>query len=151
MSFTVSTPNHNQVVSWISQSEPKIDQLRSIIMQLGDIAGTVIMDGIKGHIRTGATVESIQSWVVSSSGNDFALAVGSLNRGNQLRWLDKGRGEVRPVKARMLRYWLPSGAIVFSRYSRATVGIGFMAQATSRISVEAPKVIQSVLNVPYSS
>ncbi len=147
MSLTLETSNGNAVQQYIENKQVTPAQLSSIVQQLSDIAAYTILDYQKNHVRTGQTVQSIEAWMLENTGTRVSMAVGSRTRGNQLRWLDRGRAEVRPIRAKMLRFALPSGIFIFTKYARATQGIGFMDAALAKVASSAPQVINSALNM----
>jgi hypothetical protein len=152
MSITITAPNQQQVVTHVLEKQVTLAQLQSIILNLAEIAHSSIMFAQQGHIRTGNTSASIEIWTVDSSGNRFAVAVGSRARGNVLHWLDRGRGEVLPKTRKMLRFIAyPSGQAVFTRRSRATQGLGFMAEAAAKVQTATDDAVHRALNVTYTT
>ena len=152
MNVTIETPNHAQVIQYIQNIAATPMQLEQIVQLMAQEALRSMREDLASHSRSGATIESLETWPVTNTATSYALAVGTQTRGRQLRWLDKGRGEVRPIhltktgKMGFLR-WLswPSHAIVFARYARATAGLNIMQKAGALAMVQSGAIVAKTL------
>ena len=98
------------------------------------------------HSRSGLTRDSLNTWVVFSAPDSISVAAGTRSRGQILKWLDRGRGPVRPTTRKVLRWFtFPEHIAVFSRYARATQGTALMTKAGAEAINQAPNIIQRTL------
>ena len=152
MELRIETPDHEHVRSWIVSKNITFPQLQSMIIQMCDVAGYSMMEDLGSHTRTGQTIRSIEAVPVELGETRVAYFVGSRIRGNQLRWLDKGRGEVRPKhltpkgKLGYLRFITRDGILIFTRYSRPTAGIGLINKAVTQALSRASTIIDAQIN-----
>lgn len=79
--------------------------------------------------RDGDGVYLVGNTAMSVDGFPYPLAV------------ETGRRAVRPVNAKYLRWWSPSGEIVFSRYSRAVGADPFVQPSIDNTSEDVEKLI----------
>ncbi len=151
MSYTIETPNHGNVVYSVAQRQPTFATLQSVVNRLADVAGYSLLESMQGHNRTGLTVRSIEAWTVAMSTSSYAVAVGSRTRGMQLKWLDRGRGEVRPKhltksgELGYLKFVAKDGATIFTRYCRPTQGVGLMERARGAVQAQAERILAETL------
>jgi hypothetical protein len=124
-------PNHEQVINRLDRILP-YTSFEAIIQTAAKTAEQTIKQSLNSHNRTGETSDSVTTWTITKSDQVITLAVGSQTRGNILRWLDKGRGPVKPVNRKALR-WLthPDQVVVFAKYSRATKALNIMQPAAA--------------------
>jgi hypothetical protein len=89
-----------------------------------------IKTALTPHSRTGETIASVHAWEITKTNTVIKIGVGSQSRGQILKWLDQGRGPVKPVNRKCLR-WLthPDQVVVFAKYARATKALNFMQPA----------------------
>ncbi len=153
MTLRIETPNHSKTMEWIMNRNITFPQLQSMIIDMADTAGYSMLEDLGSHTRTGQTIQSIESVPVELSESRVAYFVGSRSRGQILRWLDKGRGEVRPKhltpsgKMGYLRFLTyPEGVIIFTRYSRPTIGIGLIQKAVDRAMSRVSSIIETYIN-----
>lgn len=145
----VETPTHEKVVKSIQAQSPTQAQLLSIVFEIAGVAEQQILNYMQSHFRTGATMSSIRRRIVYANALGVAVAVGSQTRGQVLRWLDLGRGEVRPLRRRFLRYLLhPSGVVMFSKYSRATQASNIMRIAALEAVAASDSIVKRSMSNP---
>jgi hypothetical protein len=122
--------------------------LESVMQRIAYAALDSIRAGMASHSRSGLTRDSLNTWVVSVSPDFVSVAAGTRSRGQILKWLDQGRGPVRPKTRRVLRWFsFPEHIAVFSRYARATQGTALMTKAGVDAIGQAPAIIQRTLTV----
>ncbi|MFA5307147.1 MAG: hypothetical protein WC365_06900 [Candidatus Babeliales bacterium] len=145
----VSTPYHAVAVQNLQMRNITPGQLESFLTEVANADMQVLLDYLSKHIVTGETIGSIRMRLLERSNDKVSVAVGTQSRGSQLRWLDRGRGEVRPVNRKFLRYIAhPSGVIIFSRYSRATQPSNIMQTAATTALAKAPEIAQRIIAMP---
>jgi hypothetical protein len=147
LQLTVEAPNGQLVASQISTAQITPRMLQTYVSEVANVHQSMLLEYLGGHIRTGQTIGSIRARIVESSADRCTVAVGSQQRGFQLRILDKGRREVRPVNRKFLR-WIahPSGVVVYSKYSRAVHGSNIMNRAAASAMSRAPEIAQRVVS-----
>jgi hypothetical protein len=148
MTLRIETPDHERTLEWINERNITFAELQSVVIQMADVAGYSMIEDLGTHVRTGQTIQSIEAVPIELSETHVAYFVGSRQRGQILRWLDKGRGEVRPkhlTKSGQLGYLrfltYPEGLVIFTRYSRPTVGIGLIEKAANRAMARVSNII----------
>ena len=148
----VSAPNHAVAVQAIQARNITPGQLESFLTEVANADMQVLLDYLSKHIVTGETIGSIRMRLLERSNDKVTVAVGTQTRGSQLRWLDVGRKEVRPINRKFLR-WIshPSGVIIFSRYSRATQPSNIMRTAATVAMSKAPEIAQRTIAVPQGT
>jgi hypothetical protein len=122
-------PSHEQVTGKLDLILTKT-RFETIIQTGANAALQSIKTVLSSHSRTGETLASLQVWTITNSDEAISLAIGSQKRGNILKWLDQGRGPVKPVNRKALR-WLthPDQVVIFAKYARATKALNFMSPA----------------------
>lgn len=146
MSESIQLPNENSINIALTNILGQTD-FEDIMQRIAFTALENMRESMTGHNRSSLTVESLMMWPLEQSNNQVSIAVGSQSRGQILKWLDKGRGEVRPVNRRFLRWFTwPEHVAVFSRYSRATTGIGLMIKAGDVGITQAANITTETLN-----
>lgn len=140
----IEIPDHLHVLEKLAEADFTTEQLEQVVLDMCRIGENSIREAISDHVRTGVTLASIESWLVQHDPNIVSYATGSRSRANQLYWLDQGRKEVRPVRARRLRWIDPNGIVVFSMYSRPTVALNFMRRAGLDALSQASAIIENV-------
>ena len=148
----VSAPYHATAVQAIQLRNITAGQLESFLTEVANADMQVLLDYLSKHVVTGETIGSIRMRLLERSNDKVSIAVGSSTRGSQLRWLDVGRKEVRPINRKFLR-WIshPSGVIIFSRYSRATQPSNIMRTAATVAMSKAPEIAQRTIAVPQGT
>lgn len=149
MEIQVSVPYHDAVKNQIATRNMSPQQLEGFLLEIGNANMQTLLDYLSKHMVTGQTFSSIQIRTLERTRDRVTIAVGTQSRGRELRFLDKGRREVRPINKRFLR-WVahPSGAIVFSRYSRATQPSNIMKTAANVAITKIPEAATKVLQTP---
>lgn len=61
---------------------------------------------------------------------------------NHAKWVDDGRGPVRPINCQFLRYYI-AGRVIFSKYSKPTKPARFSERARMVLEMNATDRIQS--------
>ena len=61
-------------------------------------------------------------------------------------WVDKGRGPVRPIRAKRLRWFGPGGRPIFSMYSKPSKPAHFSDMAAMHFLFDAPSKIQAAID-----
>lgn len=146
MTVTVQTPNSITVTAQLNSILNPVD-FEDIMQRVAYSALESMRQSMQGHNRTGLTRDSLTTWGLEASPERVSVAVGSQSRGQILKWLDKGRGEVRPKNHKYLRWFtFPEHIAVFARYARATQGIELMEKAGADAMNEAPQIIQRTLS-----
>lgn len=149
MDIQVVAPNLNQAVQQVTQNALSPQQLLSFTNEVAKVAEENILNYLAKHIRTGQTFYSIRRRLVESSPQRVSVAVGSDSRAFQLRILDKGRGEVYPIRAKRLRFTLfPSQIVIFARHSRAVPASGIMSQSAELALAKSKALADSTLRTP---
>ena len=122
------------------------EQLESFVTQVATVGLNVLLDYLQKHFRTGNTMSSVNMRFIERSPTRVTIGVGSQTRGHILRWLDRGRGEVYPVRAKRLR-WLswPEGIVIFARHARATQPSNIMQAMAEQAMSQAPAIAEQTL------
>lgn len=97
--------NYQDHLRWVSLLEVKGEKLHRITQELALEFERALKEIVHQDTKrpTGATAASIESWPLSVTIDHVRYAVGSKSRGHVLRWLDRGRREVRPKRIRSAR------------------------------------------------
>lgn len=145
ISIHIDIPDHDHTITKVWATDITNEQLDEIISRIARVAAESIRIAIGDHVRTGETLASVTSWSLGAIAGGIGYAAGSMTRGAQLYWLDAGRREVRPVTARYLHYFTwPEQVEVFSRYSAATMPLGFMRRAGLDALAQSSPIIEEV-------
>jgi hypothetical protein len=146
MDITLSFPDHEQVINVLNSKLNSAD-FEAIINAGAFHALESVRNVLRSHVRTGETLESVTTWKITDTPQVLSIAVGSQTRGQILKWLNNGRGPVRPKNKKCLR-WLtfPDQIVVFAKYARATKPLKFMEPAgetaLNKAAEEATKLLQ---------
>jgi hypothetical protein len=147
MDIVIQTPDTTQLISQLD-TVLSAEDLEAVMLRVAYAALESMRNSMLGHSRTGLTRNSLNSWLVSSAPGTVSVAAGTQCRGSFLRWLDVGRGAVRPKNRKVLRWFtFPEHIAVFARYARATQGTALMAKAGADAIDQAPQIIQRTLRV----
>ena len=116
----ITLPDHERIYRQISDLPTVSDQVLYRTMQLyaEELAGRMREKTPSNLGHTRASIE------VREEG-PLHFGIGSYSRGHILRWLDLGRGPVRPVTKKALHFFIGDEE-VFSMYSRATEPLDIM-------------------------
>ncbi len=152
VNILITTPNHSQAVQDVQLHDPSPDVMENVLQQVARVAEESLLNYLQGHIRTAQTMSSIRLQTTEKSLNTVSVSVGSVGRGAQLRWLDKGRGEVYPIRAKKLR-WIsyPEGVVVYAMHSRATQASGCMKNAGDEAIARIGSILTQTLTTPSYS
>lgn len=146
----VSLPNHEYAVQQIRAEGLSAGQLESYTTEVAREAMELLLTYLGRHVRTGQTIGSIHMRLLESSADSVTVAMGTQSRGNQLRWLDKGRKAVYPIRRRFLRFvTFPDGALVYTKMCRATVGSDIMRSSAEAAMLKSSAIGAKMKNQSY--
>ena len=146
--IVITTPNHDNIIRGIQMVNPTVDRMDMMMQQVVRVAEESLLTFLQRHFRTGQTFSSIRQRTIEKSDVRVAINVGTTTRGAILRWLDRGRRDVYPIRAKMLRWLSPEGIVIFSRHSRATQASGCMANAANEAMARAQGIINQSMQTP---
>jgi len=143
MRIAVHAPDHNDVLGWVDTSKVDIDKIDRITHRVGLEAEGAMKSIVHTDTKdaTGLTAASIETWLLSRTDNEVSYMVGSQVRGHILRWLDVGRGWVRPVRARALRFWI-RGQKVFAQYARPSPALNILFRSASWVWSNLDQIVK---------
>lgn len=97
ISVTVRT-NYQEHLRWVDSIDLRGEKLHRIARELAMEFERALKEILHADTKhaTGATAASVESWELMVTAEHVRMAIGSRTRGHILRWLDRGRGEVRP-------------------------------------------------------
>jgi len=144
MRLIIDVPDHQPVLQKLLATDLDTVKMGRFLGRLAGRAEESLRQSLRPHIRTGRTYASIESWFVNQTRLAATIAVGSRTRGQILYWLDRGRGEVRPVRARWLRWITREGIIVYAKYSRPTQPLNLMRRAALDALSQASNIIENL-------
>jgi hypothetical protein len=145
LDIIIQTPDTTQLISQLNTVLSPID-LETAMQRIAYAALDSIRAGMAAHSRSGLTRDSLNTWIVSTSPDSVSVATGTQSRGQILKWLDRGRGPVRPTTRKVLRWFtFPEHIAVFARYARATQGTALMTKAGVDAINQAPNIIARTL------
>jgi hypothetical protein len=128
--------NGAQIKALVEVAKATVDEARSNLQNAG-------------HIRSGDLHESIGILKVDKPG--LSVTIGSPLP--QAHYIEDGRGEVRPVTRKFLRFTLPDGTIVFTKRAKAFHADPYMRPAVDNQSgkfayIYAERVSEQVGHIP---
>lgn len=144
----VETPNHDEVETWIKRTVIPDDKVIPLAQKLGEIGAKTMRRIFRQTTKfknRNRTVRTIRWWWLTKWRSMSIIGIGSKSRGDVLRWQDRGRGEVRPVKAPCLHYWIGNEEI-FSMYSRPASAKFIFAKTLNSIKSRINQIIYEVLH-----
>jgi len=146
LDIIIQTPDTVQLISQLNTVLSPMD-LETAMHRIAYSALESLRGSMAAHSRSGLTRDSLNTWIISSAPDSISVAAGTRSRGQILKWLDQGRGPVRPTTRKVLRWFtFPEHIAVFSRYARATQGTALMTKAGADAIDQAPQIIQRTLS-----
>jgi len=144
MPLKIEVEGDREVKEFIHKANVSGEKLARIMKLIAIVCEKQIKTLLTRHVRTGLTRASIESRILTETENEVVVAVGSWRRASQLRWLDRGRREVRPVTRRALRWWTwPGREKVFAMRARATSALNVLRQAALHAWALAEQIVKS--------
>lgn len=131
----VHCPDHEDCMRWIEMTKMDMNKLDRVIHRAAlENEGTMkeIVHRDVSPEATGMTAASIETWLLMMTENIVSYAVGSRSRGHILRWLDRGRSWVYPVRARALRFW-KGGKKIFAMYARPSPALNILYRSAQLV------------------
>jgi len=163
MRISVHLPNHQEALAWLDAREIKGDKLERIaqgfcvraegkMKELITNATSAPSTGRYPKIpATGQTRASIMSWALERSETRVSYMVGTMTRGAQLMWLDRGRGWIYPRNARAL--YIKKGKAVdefgrpiFRAWARPSPAFNILYRTASWVMSQIEEIIRSEIS-----
>lgn len=148
LEITVLTPDYQEAMAWTKAVGITPEKLHQLIQTVALKVETKLKEILHMDTKdaTGATAASIETWALRISETIVSYKVGSRTRGHILRWLDKGRGWVYPVRARAL--WIKKGRVeppIFRAYARPSPPLHVLHRAASYVFSNMDQIIKEVI------
>lgn len=162
MRISIQLPNHQEALNWLNEKEIKWGKLDHIVQgiairaegkmkELITQATSAPSSGAYPKIpATGLTRASIMSWFIGQTETSVSYAVGTLTRGAQLMWLDRGRGWIFPKNAKALFIKRDKtvdeyGRPIFRKFARPSPAHNILFNTASWILSQVEEIIKGEL------
>jgi len=159
MRIDVHLPDHQNALEWLNEKKITWSKLDHIVQgiaihaegKMKELVTQATSAPSSGRYpklpSTGVTRASIMSWFVGQTETSVAYAVGTLTRGAQLMWLDRGRGWVFPKGARAL--FIKKGKAVdqfgrpiFHKFARPSRAFNILFNTASYVFSQMEEIIK---------
>lgn len=146
MEIRVELLNHEETIEWVNDKEVTGEKLHRIIRQLALEGESSLKKILNTRLKepTGATAASVEAWGLEVGTERVSYAVGSRARGKILRWLDRGRGPVYPIRAKVLRFWINKQKI-FAAHVGPAPALNVMHEAATEAMGKLDQIVEREL------